>query len=432
MASHSQIHSKHSLLPGVSCLCTIILLLICSLLCCSGGSDKDYYKPYRLSFPFKQTDGFLFLGNSNGSRRISSGGGGGLESYMETNFPAYNLSDNGWFFLFQPILLWKYKGDGMGINEASFTLRFTMSIYQPKNQAEATNSSLVFAICPSLDDAIPVSSPQSGTSDTTDSTLPSNHVSAQILTVYGTASDPRNISLVQIDVESPGNYSSVGSNYSVWMEYDHVEHRISVSVEATDEGTSSVATANASLKFSDIMPPAASFGFYSSMGQLLQLDAWSLTAERLPYSYSYSQEVKAKSFGNIILSSVLGSAAAVAITATAVYIYLNSKYRKWRKEQDKLAKTMQRLPGVPTQVDYADINKATRSFHETMKLGKGGFGAVYRCTLPAASLRRGQGMEVAVKKFTRDVEDQRYDDFLAEVSIINRLRHKNIVPLVGE
>ena len=41
-------------------------------------------------------------------------------------------------------------------------------------------------------------------------------------------------------------------------------------------------------------------------------------------------------------------------------------------------------------------------------------------------------MEVAVKKFTRDVEDQRYDDFLAEVSIINRLRHKNIVPLVGE
>lgn len=93
---------------------------------------------------------------------------------------------------------------------------------------------------------------------------------------------------------------------------------------------------------------------------------------------------------------------------------------------------MQRLPGVPTQVDYADIRKATKNFHDTTKLGKGGFGAVYLCTLPAASLRTGRGMEVAVKKFMRDVEDQRYDDFLAEVSIINRLRHKNIVPLVGE
>ncbi|KAF8692761.1 hypothetical protein HU200_039429 [Digitaria exilis] len=40
-------------------------------------------------------------------------------------------------------------------------------------------------------------------------------------------------------------------------------------------------------------------------------------------------------------------------------------------------------------------------------------------------------MEVAVKKFLREVEHRRYDDFLAEVSIINRLRHKNIVPLIS-
>ena len=67
-----------------------------------------------------------------------------------------------------------------------------------------------------------------------------------------------------------------------------------------------------------------------------------------------------------------------------------------------------------------------------MKLGKGGFGAVYRCTIPAAASRTGRAMEVAVKKFMREVEDRRYNDFLAEVRIINRLRHKNIVPLVGE
>ncbi|CAN6227417.1 unnamed protein product [Urochloa humidicola] len=94
---------------------------------------------------------------------------------------------------------------------------------------------------------------------------------------------------------------------------------------------------------------------------------------------------------------------------------------------------MQSLPGVPTQVDFAEIKKATNNFHESMKLGRGGFGAVYGCTLPAAAASRtGQAMKVAVKKFTRELTDRRrYEDFLAEVSIINRLRHKNVVPLVG-
>jgi interleukin-1 receptor-associated kinase 1 len=351
-----------------------------------------------------------------------------------------NLSDHGWFFIPPTIFLWKYtyRDDVVSFHEASFNINFTMSIYQPK-------TSLVLAIQPSLYDPLgyirhPISSPPIGTSSHTsssssNSTVAGGHVSAQTTTVYGTINDPRNACLVQIDIESPGSSSGgLGSRYSVRIDYDHIQHSISVSIDATQAGTPSTATTNGVPKVSSILPQYASLGFYSTMGQLLQLDAWSLTAERLPYSYSYPSQGKPKgNNGNtIILSSVLGSAAAVAITATVVYVYFNSKYRKWMKEQDKLAKTMQRLPGVPTQVNYADIRKATKNFHATMMLGKGGFGAVYRCTLPASSLRTGRGMEVAIKKFMRDVEDRRYNDFLAEVSIINRLRHKNIVPLVGE
>ncbi|CAD6258205.1 unnamed protein product [Miscanthus lutarioriparius] len=412
----------------------------------SGSDDQNYYT---LSSAFNQTDGgLLFIANPNTTIRKVSGGLGSYIRGNDSHNLSFNLSDNGLFFIPHPILLWAYGDDGVTFHEASFNINFTMSIYQPENQ---TKSTLVFAIQPSLVYYIgyPISSPPIGTSSHTSSSSSSNstvagsHVSAQTTTVYGKINDPRNktnrvaaeqVSLVQIDIESPpGNSSGLGSRYSVWIDYDRIEHSISVSVDAT-QGTPSTATANGVLKLSSIMTPFASLGFYSTMGQLLQLNAWSLTAERLPYSYSYPSQGKLKgNNGNaIILSSVLGSTAAVAITATVVYVYFNSKYRKWMKEQDKLAKTMQRLPGVPTQVDYADIRKATKNFHDTMKLGKGGVGAVYRCTLPAASLRMGRGMEVAVKKFMRDVEDRRYDDFLAEVSIINRLRHKNIVPLVGE
>ncbi|GJN07250.1 hypothetical protein PR202_ga25068 [Eleusine coracana subsp. coracana] len=130
------------------------------------------------------------------------------------------------------------------------------------------------------------------------------------------------------------------------------------------------------------------------------------------------QAPPASQLKTIILSSVLGSAAVIVIIAAAAYLYFTSKYRRWRKEQDKLAKAMHNLPGMPTRIDYAEIRKATKGFHATMKLGKGGFGAVYRCTLPAAaaSSRTGQAMEVAVKKFMRELEDRRYNDFLVEVS----------------
>jgi serine/threonine protein kinase len=54
---------------------------------------------------------------------------------------------------------------------------------------------------------------------------------------------------------------------------------------------------------------------------------------------------------------------------------------------------------------------------------------VYKGVLPADEARP-EGMDVAVKRFIRD-DGKDVTDFLQEVDIINRLRHKNIVPLIG-
>jgi interleukin-1 receptor-associated kinase 1 len=212
----------------------------------------------------------------------------------------------------------------------------------------------------------------------------------------------------------------------VCINYDHDAHNLSVYlVHDADAGTDvPTAAATSQLDAGDTLTPdALLFAISSSMGQLLQLHTWNFTIE-VPVT-----EQSQGSNTATIVSSVVGSAAATAAIAAIVYFYLNSKYRRWKKDLDKLAKTMQSLPGVPMQVDFADIKKATNNFHETMRLGQGGFGTVYRCKLPAP--KKGELIEVAVKKFTR-ADNRGYEDFLAEVSIINRLRHKNIVPLVGK
>lgn len=50
----------------------------------------------------------------------------------------------------------------------------------------------------------------------------------------------------------------------------------------------------------------------------------------------------------IVLSSILGSAAATAAMTAVAYFYYNSRQRRWKKEQDRLTKIMRSLPGVPT------------------------------------------------------------------------------------
>jgi interleukin-1 receptor-associated kinase 1 len=223
------------------------------------------------------------------------------------------------------------------------------------------------------------------------------------------------------------------SNYSVWIDYDPIG-KLSVYVDVESKPKPATAIATVPFNISSVVSwtsPFVYFGLLSTLEKRLRTRGirFSATVDNLPDYPVKGGFLKKKV---TILSSILGSLAAAAMMAVAVMGYFNSRYRRWHKELNQLAKSMERLPGMPTKVEFADINKATSNFHDTMKLGGGGFGTVYRCTLPAAASKTEWPMDVAVKRFTREVQNRRYGDFLAEVSIINRLRHKNIVPLFGE
>uniref|UniRef100_M8B6L3 non-specific serine/threonine protein kinase n=1 Tax=Aegilops tauschii TaxID=37682 RepID=M8B6L3_AEGTA len=71
---------------------------------------------------------------------------------------------------------------------------------------------------------------------------------------------------------------------------------------------------------------------------------------------------------------------------------------------------------------YDELAAAADGFSEANLLGQGGFGHVYKGTV--------NGQEVAIKKL-RAGSGQGHREFRAEVDIISRVHHKNLVSLVG-
>nr|XP_043624450.1 putative receptor-like protein kinase At4g00960 [Erigeron canadensis] len=75
------------------------------------------------------------------------------------------------------------------------------------------------------------------------------------------------------------------------------------------------------------------------------------------------------------------------------------------------------------QYRFGTIKEATNDFSDENKLGRGGFGAVYRGTLR-------DGQDIAVKRLARD-SGQGDVEFKNEVLLVAKLQHRNLVRLLG-
>ncbi|KAK9691546.1 hypothetical protein RND81_09G203500 [Saponaria officinalis] len=78
----------------------------------------------------------------------------------------------------------------------------------------------------------------------------------------------------------------------------------------------------------------------------------------------------------------------------------------------------------PKRFTYHELSHATSNFAEEGKLGEGGFGGVYKGLLSEPS------REIAVKRISRGSK-QGKKEYVSEVKTISRLRHRNLVQLLG-
>lgn len=81
------------------------------------------------------------------------------------------------------------------------------------------------------------------------------------------------------------------------------------------------------------------------------------------------------------------------------------------------------LKQFPLQLTVSEIMHITNNFSKANVIGDGGSGTVYRGILP-------NGQLVAIKKLGK-ARDKGSREFQAELDAIGRVKHKNLVPLLG-
>ena len=96
------------------------------------------------------------------------------------------------------------------------------------------------------------------------------------------------------------------------------------------------------------------------------------------------------------------------------------------------------------RISLSDIRSATDNFSETCHIGKGGYGTVYKAELhhfdgSHSSTTEGvvrddlpkRKSTVAIKHILKRVDKQGEQGFLAEIEMLSKCKHQNVVSLLG-
>ncbi|XP_050260755.1 probable L-type lectin-domain containing receptor kinase S.5 [Quercus robur] len=242
-----------------------------------------------------------------------------------------------------------------------------------------------------------------------------NHIGLDINSVNSNAT-------VLLDIElSP----EVGTKYSVWVQYNGTSKVMEIYMVKEGQPKPEKPLLNETINLKQFVNKKSYFGFAASTGdpqvELNCVLKWTLEIDNLQKKSD-------------LLWLKIGAGVGVPLVTLLILcgvLYLNKRKRRGRggdEESMVLGTQLRWLPGMPREFKYKDLKKATNNFHESMMLGQGGFGVVYKGILQDKDHK--SSTEIAVKKFSRD-SVQSKDDFLAELTIIHRLRHKHLVRLVG-
>ncbi|RZC64769.1 hypothetical protein C5167_008449 [Papaver somniferum] len=114
----------------------------------------------------------------------------------------------------------------------------------------------------------------------------------------------------------------------------------------------------------------------------------------------------------------------VITTVLSIIIILYFCVKRRKKVLERKIEDIDEIQSAESlQYKFNTIGAATQNFSDANKLGRGGFGTVYKGTMP-------DGQEIAVKRLSEN-SGQGEEEFRNEVVLLAKLQHKNLVRLLG-
>ncbi|PHT90644.1 G-type lectin S-receptor-like serine/threonine-protein kinase [Capsicum annuum] len=151
---------------------------------------------------------------------------------------------------------------------------------------------------------------------------------------------------------------------------------------------------------------------------LIDIQKFSNTGADIFIRLSYSEQEHKKN--KVVVGIIIPIICSIVIAILGYFsCKLLAKHRGRKRKNDFLASEFEDLP----LYNFDMLANATDNFHQSSKLGQGGFGPVYKGKLP-------EGQEIAVKRLSQS-SGQGLEEFMNEVVVISKLQHRNLVRLLG-
>ncbi|KAK9699958.1 hypothetical protein RND81_08G206800 [Saponaria officinalis] len=240
-----------------------------------------------------------------------------------------------------------------------------------------------------------------------------NHIGIDTLSVVN--------SIVAKSLNSSNIFLKSGKEIQVKIAYDGLTKNLQIYVGYV--GKPLISFLNQTIKVSKTVPSTAFIGFTASTGTLTethQIFNWVFTSIQLPYSTV--EDNKKKKTVLVTVIPILGTLIVIVLcTVPLIRRRIIKKRERIRRMEDLERRS---ATSAPTKFSYKQLAKATKNFSKDNMLGSGGFGSVFKGYIVSTS------QHIAVKRIS-DNSQQGEREYLAEISTIGRLRHKNILILQG-
>ncbi|XP_038904286.1 LOW QUALITY PROTEIN: L-type lectin-domain containing receptor kinase IX.1-like [Benincasa hispida] len=214
---------------------------------------------------------------------------------------------------------------------------------------------------------------------------------------------------------------------NAWITYNSATNNLSVFLTYVKDpifnGTFSISTF---VDLKSLLPERVRIGFSAATGKWFQIHniiSWSFNST-LDDNIGGGEGDKNKNIG---LAIGLGVGLGVLICGLSLlgFFWWSKRWSRRMEEDvdDSIDDEFEKGTG-PKRFTYRELTQATKNFDEAGKLGEGGFGGVYKGLLTESNT------EIAVKRVSRGSR-QGKKEYISEVKIISRLRHRNLVQLFG-